>query len=1210
MHFNAKALSVASPHPKRRFITKTLLIMKLTSLLVLAACLQVSARTYSQTVSFSERNAPLEKVFGIIERQTGYTFYYKVELLRQARAVYATCNNMELEQALQVIFKDQPLAYNIVDRNIVVSEKKMPVEKIAGIASPAAPPVLRGRILDSLGNPVAGASIVIKGGSRTFMSADDGSFEIKNIDPQSVLVISSVGYRSTEIAVSGRTYISIQLHQQPDKLSELTVVSTGYQRIKQYQMTGAVAVLSEKDYDQRVAVSGNFLESLEGKIPGLVYNSQSGELSIRGVATFSAVKQPLIIVDGFPTEINLLTINPNDIISINVLRDAAASAIYGVRASNGVIVVETRRGKSGKAQFNLRATTALQPKPDFSYLKYAPANEYAQLESAMITSANQGSLLNYYATSGYPLTPVQTIMVNKYLGTITADQVAQQVAAVGAYDNLAEYERLFYQQRLTSNLNLDVSGGSERASYMLGFNYVGDRLVNRRSTNRQYNVNLANTIQLNSRMRFDFKGVYTNGTNVSGNTPAYASFYPYEHLADSAGNALPVSMGVLSGSSRSNSINAVSPANNAINMAAGLYDGRYYPYRELTSNTNTNRYSSIRLQGRLNVIITPWMNMDIGGNYENQQSTLDNLQKEDAFNTRMLLNLSALKDASSGKAQFTNIPQGDILKRTSQKLINYTVRAQLNLNKRFGTDHALSGILGVEQRKLSTDAFTTSYFGYDGQTLLNKPINMVAMNNLGISNSAFPNVGTIIGVGTAAATYFNQANKDSRFMSYYGDGTYTFKDKYIATGSLRLDQSNLFGSDPKYRNKPLWSAGLAWRMVKEDFMQSLTWLNDLKLRVATGFTGNIPSSNNGKFLLLTAGVTTLFPTAQTYYTVSSPENESLRWETTKNYNFGLDYALFGSRVFGTVDYYIKKSVDVFGTFGADPTSGFNSYNANTASIINRGLELMITSANIKSRHIRWTTTVTASFNHNEVLTVKSTAYSASYSYVTATQNVQGKPLGALFSYNYGGLTALGQPFVLDAKGNSKIINGTSIDVLQSDLLYNGTTTPKYALGLNNQLSVGDIDFSFLFMYYGGHVMRVEAPSPNSTFNPNPIEGSSNYWKKPGDEKSTLIPALPLGSSLATGYYSAFAAYTYYYANQFVRKADYIRLRDVVVTWNIRGAALQKMGLQQPQLRLQAQNAFRYTFSGNDIDPEAIDRIGGHRYLPQQPMYSLSFYCKF
>jgi hypothetical protein len=271
---------------------------------------------------------------------------------------------------------------------------------------------------------------------------------------------------------------------------------------------------------------------------------------------------------------------------------------------------------------------------------------------------------------------------------------------------------------------------------------------------------------------------------------------------------------------------------------------------------------------------------------------------------------------------------------------------------------------------------------------------------------------------------------------------------------------------------------------------------------------------------------------------------------------------------------------------------------------------MVSSTNIKTRHIQWNTTVTASFNHNEVTAVKAAAYTSSINYVTGVQNVAGKPINALYSYNYGGLTALGQPYVLDNKGNQKILSIPSIDVLQSDLVYNGTTTPKYALGLNNQISAGAFDLSFLFMYYGGHVMRVEAPSPNSIFDPNPIQGSSNYWKKPGDELTTLIPALPKGSSSAVGYYSSYASYSYAYAAQFVRKADYIRLRDIVLTWNIKSPSLKKIGLQQPQLRLQAQNAFRYTFSGNDIDPEAIDRVGGHRTLPQQPLYSLSFYSKF
>ena len=309
-----------------------------------------------------------------------------------------------------------------------------------------------------------------------------------------------------------------------------------------------------------------------------------------------------------------------------------------------------------------------------------------------------------------------------------------------------------------------------------------------------------------------------------------------------------------------------------------------------------------------------------------------------------------------------------------------------------------------------------------------------------------------------------------------------FKSKYVATGSFRIDQSNLFGTDPKYKNKPLWSAGLNWRLGQEEFLKQLHWIDNLQLRVATGFNGNIPSSNNGAFLLLSMALNTQLNTPLTYNDVLSPENQSLRWETTRNYNIGMDYSLFQGRISGSVDWYLKKTTDVFGQFDADPTSGFNQYNANTASIQNKGLEFLVNSINIKGSKFGWRTQITASFNNNKVLAVKATEYANSQLITSGTNAVAGIPLGALFSYNYGGLNALGQPYVLDRNGNQKILAfyGTAqVDVTMEDLIYNGTTTPKYVLGLNNQFRIGAFDISFLFMYYGGHVMRVEQPNPNN-----------------------------------------------------------------------------------------------------------------------------------
>jgi len=329
----------------------------------------------------------------------------------------------------------------------------------------------------------------------------------------------------------------------------------------------------------------------------------------------------------------------------------------------------------------------------------------------------------------------------------------------------------------------------------------------------------------------------------------------------------------------------------------------------------------------------------------------------------------------------------------------------------------------------------------------------------------------------------------------------------------------------------------------------------------------------------------------------------------------MDYSLWKGRISGSVDWYMKKTTDVFGRFDADPTLGFNEYNANTASIQNTGLEFLVNSSNVKHGQFEWRTQLTASFNNNKVLAVKATQFSYSNQIANGTQLVKGAPIGALYSYNYGGLNEKGQPFVFDKSGNKRVMayfGNPLVDVGLDDMVYNGTTTPKYVLGLNNQFSMGAFDLSFLFMYYGGHVMRVEQPNPmriGMTQN-NPLQGSGKYWKKAGDENDTRIPGFVAANSLAVGYYPTSARNAYEYASEFVRKADYIRLRDVVITYNANAQFLEKLGLNRTQLRFQAQNAFRYTFSGNDIDPDAIDRITGRRMLEIQPFYSLTFSTNF
>lgn len=1173
-------------------------IMRLTIIIITALFIQVSAKSVAQKVTISAKNAPLLQLFDELRMQTGYDFLYSDEMLKMAKPVTINAKQQQLEAVLKQMFNNQRLVYVLKNKAVIIAMKEESVLDI--VNSYFARIDVRGKVSDEQGRPLPGATVKVKNADRVVITDANGSFLLTGIDEKAVLVVSYLGYKTKE--VPAKIVMSISIEAVNADLEEVGVISTGYQKIKKDQLTGAASTIGEKDYNQRTAVTGNFLENLEGKIPGLVYNSISGAISIRGVSTFDAVKRPLIVVDGFPTEIDLSTINPNDVVSVSVLRDAAASSIYGVQASNGVIVVETRRGKAGKPVFNFRSTFGIQSQPDFGYLNYVGSEEMIQIHKGYVSSGNDA---RYFYQDHNPIDPVRSVLFDLDDKLITQAQADAKIAAIGSYNNLKDYTNLFYQNRLTKQINFDVSGGNDKSTYLLGLNYVTEKPKERASQNDRVILNAANTYKLTDLFSLDFRASYTNNQRKNGKIAPYEDLLPYDRLIDGDGNALPATFG----EGRDN-FYAINKAYNDAAKAKGLYDMLYYPYAELNANSNKTSLNSFRAQGRLNSKITNWLSLDLGGSYENEQGINDYLQTDKTYKVRYIVNIKAKKDAVKGSPLFTDLPQGDFLSKQTIRNVAYTLRGQFNANY-YSKDrkHNISGIFGVEQRKTQADSYKTTFFGYDGQSLVNKPVNLQVLNTS--TPPAFSELGSYDGTRFKSTDYFSERSDDRRFRSFYGQGTYVYDRRYVATGSLRIDQSNLFGVDPKYKNTPLWSAGLSWILAEEEFIKPLTWINTLQLRAATGFNGNVPSSVNGPFLLLNSGLNTTFNTSQLYYDVASPENQSIRWETTQSYNFGLDYGLLEGKISGSVDLYYKKTKDVFGSMSADPTLGFNQYNANTAAIENKGLELMINSLNFNSNGFSWRTGITASFNKNKVLAVQTKDKTSSYDIVYGTDLQKGYPMDALFSYRYAGLNDKGQPGVYDRNGNVKIMNtygDAIVDVDFEDLKYSGTTTPKYVIGLNNQFSAGAFDFSFLFMYYGGHVMRVQQPNPDDVNYGYALKGSANYWKQKGDELHTTIPGFPEYGT--PGDYSFAAKYGYTYGDRFVRKADYIRLRDIILTYNLKSETLKKAGITNTQIRFQAQNPFKYTFSGNSIDSESIDKRSGVRSLPQQAFYSLTLSTNF
>jgi TonB-linked SusC/RagA family outer membrane protein len=1172
---------------------KIIMRINITSILLFFAMIQVSAKSFSQ-ISISERNVPLQKVFSIIEKQSSYLFFYKEKEINPVK-VSIQLKNASIEQVLEACLKGLPLKYEIVSNTVSISTKeKTMLDKLKGLFTALD---IRGKVTDSAGLPLAGASLKLLSSGKKYNTNSNGEFVLTDVNEGEMLVVSFVGYKEVRIIISKeKPVLNIVLANDANALKEV-LISTGYQKIKKELLTGAFATVDAKDLQKRTITSGNLLESLEGRLAGLVYNNRAGaaadeQLTIRGVATFNGVKTPLIVIDGFPAEISLNSINPDNIASVTVLKDAAASTIYGARAANGVIVIETKNGVAGKPKIEFGTSYSFKGAPDFGDLNLVNSEDYISIKKARALT----STASRPSATGLQFDPVTAIVYDMREGKITEADANQKLNALSAYNNMDEYTKLFYRTAFTQNHQLALSGGSESNTYRLGLNYIKSRTNETFKNGNTLTINLKDNYVISDRFELEVSGIYSHRTSDrKGNMPSYTSLVPYMHIRDENGFGLP----------DYNSLTATDQLNQQA-MSKGLFDLRTNPYQDFINRSIHANERSLRGQLRLNTKIVKGLDLDLGGAYDYNDNLTDELLNEQQGDIRKLLNQSAALDPVSGRALYIDFPRGDVLKKNNSKLTGYTFRSQLNANYTLGK-HEIYGIAGIEVRKTETNGYLNSYFGFDGQTLVSKPINLLTLSSGG-SVPGFPeyNMGRAY---LSTSSYYGQSNTDRRFRSYYSQATYVYDKKYILTGSARIDQSNLFGTDPKARNKPQWSLGLSWLLDQESFMKGTSdWLSQLKLRGAYGLTGNVPTSNSGRFVILDIYSLPFQVPSTTYYAIKSPENQSLRWENTKNLNLGLDFGLFNNRVNGSLEFYSKKSIQILATTQADPTIGWTSYLANTANMDNKGIELSLNVQALRQEELSWNMNLTGSLNNNKIVKVY-TADANDYKNSNAVNSnapIAGYALNTLLSYDYAGLNAKGIPTMRKKDGTITIL-GSPDGIFLNDLINSGTSTPRYVSGFGNTIRYKNFELYAIFMYYGGHVARVAPPIADATF---PLNGAANYWKVPGDELNTNIPVLQLPSSDPNYSNLSFGKGIYKYAQQFIRKADQVNLRDIALSYYLPEAVTKSLKLSDSYFRFQVQNAWRYTFSGNDVDMDAINPVTGLVGLSTKPSFIFSFTTKF
>ena len=556
------------------------------------------------------------------------------------------------------------------------------------------------------------------------------------------------------------------------------------------------------------------------------------------------------------------------------------------------------------------------------------------------------------------------------------------------------------------------------------------------------------------------------------------------------------------------------------------------------------------------------------------------------------------------------IPDGGMLNTTTEEGAYYTFRLQTDYNKTFAGKHEVSALAGFEYRQTHYKTNSNLLMGYDDQTQTNNQglMNFGELVDVEGNISALgPNYNMY---GAPTGSDFSTSDILHRFYSLYFTGSYVYDSRYSASVSCRLDKADLFGTDPKFRGRPLWSAGISWNAHNESFMKDVKWLNVLKLRASYGLTGNIDQSVSS-YLTAKIGVNEI--NGKRVATLNTPPNDQLRWEKTSSFNFGIDFAVINNHLSGSLDIYNKRGSDLLTITDLDPTTGWNQLTINNGKATNKGVELQLNGIILpaKSRNdLGINASFNLAYNNNKITHVTHKAASGEEALQSSTLH-EGYPIHSLFSYQFAGMNVDGNTQSFSWRGADGEIHTSDItsgEFTVNDIVYSGGLDPKVTANFMPEITYHGFTLSAMFAYYGGHYMRAKV---NDWGTLGKIGGYDNvdgvipsaylnYWNT---SDKTQYPANGyLGTTNVTG--------NPQYMDTNVVPADYMKLRNIVLGYNFSQSICHRLGLNQLRLRFQINNLATWTRNKWNIDPEANDPISGSDLKKTPRSYTMSLYVNF
>lgn len=1077
-----------------------------------------------------------------------------------------------------------------------------------------------GRVMgEEDGSPLSGAAVTVLHSKKGTVTNSKGEFTLE-LQTGDSLSVSFIGKYTRTLVYTSQLFIHVALASQEGAGNE--VVVTGYQKIAKKQFTGAAVKLQAVD----VKMDGimDVSRMLEGRAAGVSVQNVSGtfgtapKLRIRGATSISGENKPLWVVDGIPLEdvINISNdqlssgnastllgsavagLNADDIETFDILKDASATALYGARAMNGVIVITTKKGKAGKPTVSYTGNFSTSLKPSYSNFDIMNAADqmsvYAELErkgfmnNGALASAPNGGVYNKMYS-----------LINTFDSTTGNYGLANNPAAKATFltryaNNNTDWFDILFRNSLAQEHSLSISSGSDLSQFFFSTGYYQDNGWSVGNNVKRYTANMRGNYTLSPKLTVGFittgtvREQRTPGTNdrvdevVSGQYVRNFDINPYSYALNT-----------------SRTLTAFDEKGNL-----EYFSRNFAPFNildELDNNRMNLNVLDMKVQGELNYKINSFLKYTALGNFryvkssqEQEATEYSNVSKayRAMYNTIVRNSNSYLyRDPDEpGALPESVLPKGGLYNRVENSLKNFNFRQTLSFEKLFHNTHQLNVLVGQEVKYANRqDAFNKG-FGY-------------MYNGGGVTLSDYKAIKSIV---EQSGTYFGMNRTADRFVAFMGSANYAYKSKYILNATLRFDGSNKLGDTRQARWLPTWTVGGAWNIDDEPFMQGARHIDYLKARISYGLSASLGDATNAT-IVLENGTTRRPRLSETESLISivSLENSELTWEKQYTSNVGMDISLYNGMLTVSADVYKRRSFDLISAVKTSGIGGQSTKIANYADLRSSGAELTLGTRFVKTRNWQWNTLLTFGYNHNTITNLKNVP--RIYDLVIPEGGaLEGRPVRGLYSLQFKGLTHdTGMPLFTDETGHTSpdvYLQSTSIGSLK----YEGPVDPTVFGGWNNKVAYKNLELSILISYQLGNKVRLTPAYKTAYTDVDAMpQEFVNRWALPGDELRTHVPAV-ISAYQTTALGAVYPYNNYNYSTERVASGAFARLKTVSLFYRMQQQWVKAIGGNYLSVGVTANNLWLLLADKKlqGQDPEFFASGGVALPLPRQLTASL------